>query len=231
MKASTLIVPLMLAGSLVACDNNGDNTTITPDPETYTFAINVLNLTNAQPFSPPAVILHGSDFSAWKVGEAASVALEHLAEGGDASELLASQSSQPQAIAAAPLGPGASADLEVSTTDTDALEVTVASMLVNTNDAISGMTGVDLSSMQVGDTKVYWTSAYDAGTEDNLEAAGTIPGPADGGEGFNASRDDVTGVVTLHGGIVGKDDGNPNSVLSSVHRFDNPVMRVEIVRK
>ncbi|MGV6859545.1 MAG: spondin domain-containing protein [bacterium] len=231
MKALTLITPLLLAGALSACHDDNNDSTTTPVPETFSFAIHVSNLTNAQPFSPPAVILQGADFTAWQVGQAASVALEHLAEGGDASELLAAEAAQPNAVGEAPVGPGGSAVLELSTTDPAQLHLTVATMLVNTNDAFTGVTGLDLSSMQVGDTRVVLTSAYDAGTENNLELAGTIPGPADGGEGFNAARDDVTTSVTLHGGVVGADDGNPASVLNSVHRFDNPVMRIEVVRQ
>jgi hypothetical protein len=71
--------------------------------------------------------------------------------------------------------------------------------------------------------------AYDAGTEANSEAKGTMPGPADGGEGFNASRDDVD-FVHIHPGVISMYDGLADSVLGASHRFDNPVLAVTIMR-
>ena len=69
----------------------------------------------------------------------------------------------------------------------------------------------------------------DAGTEVNSEAAGTMPGPADGGEGFNATRTD-TGYVAMHPGVVTVDDGLTNSVLTVQHKFDNPAVRIMVTR-
>ena len=45
-----------------------------------------------------------------------------------------------------------------------------------------------------------------------------------------AVRDDVTGVVTHHGGIVSRDDCYTASALTEAHRFDNPMMRIELTR-
>ena len=69
----------------------------------------------------------------------------------------------------------------------------------------------------------------DAGTEANSEAAGTIPGPADGGEGYNAERDDAD-LVSFHPGVVSADDGLMMSALTSAHRFDNPAVKLSITR-
>ena len=87
-------------------------------------------------------------------------------------------------------------------------------MLVNTNDAFSGINAMELDQLESGHTRVVYSYALDAGTEANSELAGTIPGPADGGEGFNAIRDDVTSVVTSHAGVVSQDDGHATSVLT-----------------
>ena len=62
------------------------------------------------------------------------------------------------------------------------------------------------------------------------EAPGTIPGPADGGEGFNAARDDDADRVSMHGGVVSAMDGLITSVLTEQHRFDNPVVGVSVTR-
>jgi hypothetical protein len=72
--------------------------------------------------------------------------------------------------------------------------------------------------------------AWDAGTEANSEASGTIPGPADGGEGYNATRDDLVNFVAIHRGVISADDGLNSSILDESHRFDNPVARVMIER-
>ena len=44
--------------------------------------------------------------------------------------------------------------------------------------------------------------AYDSGTEANSEAAGTIPGPVDGGQGFAPVRDDPVDRVLMHSGVL-----------------------------
>lgn len=213
--------------TLGACSNNDSDT---PAPETFAYQVNLTNLTNAQPFSPPAAILTNATYSAWKTGEAASAALELLAEGGDASALIETQATQPNYLASSPIPPGGSQEFEITATNNETANLTLATMLVNTNDAFTGLSAIDLAEMQSGDIRVYLTQAYDAGTEKNLELAGTIPGPADGGEGFNATRDDVTGSVTFHGGIVSAAEGYADSVLNEAHRFDNPVMLIKITR-
>ena len=218
----TLSIPLMtlaLGVSLSACD-------IKHGPQEY--SVSITNLTHAQPLSPPAALLHRSSFSAWSVGDSASDALELMAEGGDASDLLALQPHAVDYSANAPLLPGETTQFTLTTFNRSLNHLTLAGMLVNTNDAFSGIDAMELGELQEGHTRVVYTYALDAGTEANSELVGTIPGPADGGEGFNAARDDVTSVVTYHGGVVSQDDGHVNSVLTEAHRFIGPVLRVEI---
>ena len=117
----------------------------------------------------------------------------------------------------------------LNTSSSNTLYLSIATMLVNTNDGFTGKTGIDINQMAIGDTISMTTVALDAGTEGNSELAGTIPGSADGGEGFNAERNDVD-YVALHPGIVGMDDGLQSSVLNGDHRFDNPVVRILITR-
>ena len=102
-------------------------------------------------------------------------------------------------------------------------------MLVNTNDAFSGLTGVDISTLTVNQEKSWRLNVYDSGTELNNEAVGTIPGPADGGVGFDAARNDID-LVGYHSGVVSKDDGLSSSVLTQAHRFDNPAVKLTITR-
>lgn len=232
---SKSILALIITSSLIlaGCDDDDDKDVMTPEPEVVvpvnvSYEVTVTNLTNAQPLSPVAVILHDTG-SLWTIGESASTALETMAEGGDNSELLALEIVTASVSGAAPLGSGATETLTVTIEDqTDAM-LSLATMLVNTNDAFTGLSNIDLSGLSVGDTWSAYTSVYDAGTESNSEAQGTIPGPADGGTGFEAERDDVD-FVGMHSGVVSMDDGLTTSVLTEAHRFDNPAAYILIKR-
>lgn len=202
----------------------------TPTPVNVSYEVTVTNLTHLQPLSPVAAVLH-QEGNLWVVGEAASVELEEMAEGGDNSSLLGLSMVLASSSGAAPIGPGGSETISVTIEDITDAKISIASMLVNTNDAFTGLNAWDLSQLNVGESWSTSTKAYDAGTEANSEALGTIPGPADGsdGAGFNAVRDDVD-FVAGHPGVVSADDGMTTSVLSSAHKFDNPVARIVITR-
>ncbi|MFD2165054.1 spondin domain-containing protein [Thalassotalea euphylliae] len=199
-----------------------------PTPTEYSYEVSVINLTNAQPLSPIAVALHAEN-QLWTVGSPATEALEILAEGGDNTMFLAQEGILASGSGEGVVMPGMSGSVSVTTTDETATFVSIATMLVNTNDAFSGLTGLDLSSLEVDSSRSYTLGSYDAGTEGNTEAAGTIPGPADGGTGYIAERDDVD-FVAMHPGVVSMDDGLTTSVLTQAHRFDNPTIRVTITR-
>lgn len=233
-----LILPVILCAVAACSDSNNTPPPVAPAPEppppppNATFEVTAVNLTTGQPLSPLAAIVHDDSFRAFTVGEAASAGLELLAEAGDNSQFLDEVEGAAEASGENPVGPGASdtLTLELDGDDTSAALLSVMTMLVNTNDAIAGVNGVDLSGMEVGDRRVISSIAYDAGTENNREAPGTIPGPADGGEGFNEARDDIADQVTMHGGVVTSDDGLGGSVLTQEHRFDNPVARFVVTR-
>ena len=186
----------------------------------YTYSFKIINLTAGQPMSP--VLITTNDI--YSVGESATEALEMLAEGGNNSMLLDENGVSTDT----PVGPGASASLELSTNETT---VSVASMLVNTNDAFAAMKNVNLSALNVGDKTNFYLNVFDAGTEANTETASTIPGPVSKGEGegFNATRDD-NNRVSAHTGVISKDDGFMTSDLTSMHRFDNPAAIVIVTR-
>lgn len=207
-----------------------------PPPPMASFEVTVTNLTNGQPLSPAAVIAHQSGYSVFTVGTAATTGLETLAEGGDNSALIAEADADAQVMAsasgAAPIGPAGSETITIDVLQSDlpGLSISVSTMLVNTNDAITGLNGASIADMMVGDSISWRTIAYDSGTESNTEAAAHIPGPAGGGEGFNAARDDLADRVTMHAGVVSQDDGFAVSDLTGQQRFDNPVAQVSIER-
>ena len=224
---------LLLSGALIlglsACGSDNNNKEVAPvEPEEYSYSITVTNLTYAQPLSPLAVVLHDNS-KMWMIGEASSQALEILAEGGDNSSFISESTALASISGEGIVLPGLASSVEISTTDRNATYFTVATMLVNTNDAFTGLTGVDISTMTINDVKSWNLNVYDAGTEANSEAMGTIPGPADGGTGFVESRDDVN-FVAMHSGVVSQDDGLSSSVLNQSHRFDNPAIKLSITR-
>ena len=231
----------LVAVLAAACDSNGGNGNgggqpMPPAVTTATFEVTVSNLTNAQPLSPIAVIAHQNSFPVFTIGEPASPGLEALAEGGDNTALLAEANAVAgigdTASGAAPIGPAGSetVSLTMDASTLGLMTISVSSMLVNTNDAITGVNAVPLGDLQVGDSISMPSIAYDAGTEANTESAAHIPGPAGGGEGFNAARDDIADRVAMHPGVVGQDGGFASSDLNGQHRFDNPVAQITIER-
>ena len=237
MKKLTLIPASLL---VAACGGGGGGSVDVPPvpPETTVdFEVTVVNLTNAQPLSPPGVVVHEGAFRVFEVGTAATVGLEELAEGGDPAALLAEADGQDGVLQTlsfdGPVPPGATSTSQFTVVESELreLSVSVATMLVNTNDAFTAVNSAEgFDQMAPGSTVSFRTIAYDAGTEADTEAPGTIPGPADGGEGFNADRDDEFDRVSMHGGVVSASAGLATSRLTDQHRFDNPVAEIRITR-
>jgi hypothetical protein len=186
-------------------------------------------MTAAQPLSPVAIIAHESG-NLWHVGQAASVELEQLAEGGDNSSMLASGGALTTVGGNAPIEPGNSETIEITIMDKSDALLSFATMLVNTNDGFAGLDAWNLGNLiEAGMSWSTTLPTLDAGTEVNSEAAGTIPGPADGGEGYNPTRSG-RGIVYFHPGVVTSDDGLDQSVLLAEHKFDNPSVQVTVTR-
>ncbi len=195
-----------------------------------TYEITIVNATNGQPLSPPAVLLHNDDYAGWSIGTSASPGLEDLAESGSPDAFIAEAATALDSNSGAtPVGPGSRVTLNVTAIWNPELQLTVASMLVNTNDAFSGTTGRQIGQLTVGDSIEFLAPIYDAGTEFNSETAATIPGPAANGEGFNAERE-TSDQVTRHPGVVTQNDGYAESVLTEAHKFDNGSMLVRVRR-
>ncbi len=228
----TLGVLLLSSFALSGCFHSDSDSDSDSNTAPASFEVTVVNATNNQPLSPVVVVAHTAAFSIWTVGTAASTELENIAEGGSNAELLASLAAADAATASGtgPIGSGGTETITVTTDSATQTLISVATMLVNTNDAFSGLRSIDISGMAIGDSMMFKANAYDAGTELNSESLGTMPGPADGGEGFNAARTDISDVVRGHGGVVTADDGLGTSVLDQSHRFDNPAMMVTITR-
>ena len=154
-------IPLLVAlagATLSACSDN-DPVVVTsppppPPPAMATLEVTVTNLTNAQPLSPVGVIAHIDGYSVFAVGDPASVGLEELAEGGDNTALLAEADADAAVITtasgAAPIGPAGSETISFQVLESELADVRVSTstMLVNTNDAITMLNGMDVGSLQ-----------------------------------------------------------------------------------
>ena len=204
-----------------------------------------------QVLSPPVAIIHNTGWAAFELGQAATVDLERIAEGGNPEQLLTSLGTEARILKFAstslvPSNPGvvlpgadASLDLDFEPSG-DGEHLTVLTMLARTNDGFTAINGVDLSDLAPGETRVLHGLAWDAGTEANDESAATLIADAQGTNGFDAARTDVADTVSLHPGVTTAHDTvsaaidagtmKPVSILTHLDKFDNPVMRVEVTR-
>lgn len=196
----------------------------TPKPDIKkSFSVTLINLTAGQPFSPLAVVASSEHSPLFEGAATASVALEKLAEGGDNADILAL--SRYSASGDGIIAPGAKSSVTLETKNVDYLNI--ASMLVATNDTFLAQQNIAIGALEVGESYRSEVRAYDAGTEANSESAATVPGV--GGEGFNATRDDVN-FITTSSGVLTQADGLNGSALNATHKFDNPTGFVIVTR-
>jgi len=226
----------IMALSLSACFHSDDDE---DDPVVATYKVTVSNLTNHQPMTPVAVVVHKDGYNGWAFGEAASTGLEKLAEGGITTDFISEASANANVVTtdvagAEPFGPGGSVTVSVMANHSADLEMSVASMLANTNDAFTGLDAVTIGELAVGESMIMMGHVFDAGTEANTETDDTIAGPAgdaaiDGGYSDGA-RDDAQNFVRIHSGVVTSDDGLSTSALNESHRWNGVAAKVVIER-
>ena len=200
-------------------------------PASKTFELTLINATANQPFAPAGVLAFETDQKAWTLGSVASEGLERLAEAGDSASWIAEHTSAlATTMGMGILAPGAQEQVSMMLS-ADAVYLSVAAMPVNTNDAFAGVTGLDVTSLNVGDEMTLSLALWDAGTEANSELPETIPGPAGAGDnrGYLEQRDDVN-YVAYHPGVVTAQDGLPSSTLDASHKFDQGGLVLRIMR-
>jgi len=215
MQTSHMLSALLI-GSLGVFSGCLDSNSDKMEEGSYTYSVKVTNLTAAQPMSPVVV----SSAPLFSVGESASMGLEKLAEGGDNSDLVNENSVSGTKL----IMPSQNDEVMI---DTKVQKLSLASMLVKTNDAFVGLDSYNLSSLDLNSVVEITLPVYDAGTEENSESNSTVPGL--GGEGFNSTRESIN-QVSIHSGIISKDEGLISSNLSAMDKFNNPATRVIITR-
>ena len=203
---------------------------------THTYQVTITNLTTSQPLSPGVIVTHDNGVSVWEVGEPASEGVRLIAENGDPSVAIAELTGAPGVFqvvnTAEPIhrigGPGPTSRTFAIGARANANRLSVAVMLICTNDGFTGVSGVKLPGGFKAES--YLVAGYDAGTELNTELwphivdpcalIGPVPGPADGN-----GRVATGGVISHHPGILGVGDLSP-----SAHGWRDPVAQITVQR-
>jgi hypothetical protein len=186
--------------------------------------VTVENLTPAgsQPLSPPLVVVHSSRADVWSVGTIANHGVAAIAEDANNAPLeeVIPQIRGVETVFTVPGGPipsGQARSFEVETRGRFE-RLTLLTMLVNTNDAFTGLDSLRIH----GKGAVLDTIAYDAGSERNNELAAFIPGPCCNNPFV---RDPEGALIRPHDGISGVGDLDP-----AVYGWPEPAARITITR-
>jgi len=176
---------------------------------TRRYEVSITNLTKGQTFTPILVATHRKGAQIFELGAEASPEVEAVAESGDTGPLSAFLEGLPEVndvqVVSGLLGPGQTATVEVDARGPFRF-VSVASMLIPTNDGFFGLAGVEGPNGREPD--VHFSPAYDAGTEVNEELCADIPGPQCGSGALDAGTEE-DGVVHINAAIQGVGDLEP----------------------
>lgn len=196
---------------------------------THHWLVTITNLTppgpgppGSQPLSPPLFVVHSNRADVWSLGEIATHPVAAIAEdanNGPAESAYGDLHGVRQVFTGAggPIPSGVSRTYMVETSGRfDRLSV--VTMLVNTNDAFTG-----LDSFRVrGHGATRETMAYDAGSERNNEQRAYIPGPCCG---HPFVRDPEGALIRMHEGITGRGELDP-----ALYDWNEPVARIQVER-
>lgn len=243
------VLPLLLTGSLLfglnsasanenrfpycefgaASDSDGDGYGWENDAtclvnSSQSFTVTVRNLTYQQVLSPVIAVAHNKSVALLQAGQPASAGLTAIAEGGDTSVLAAALAGVAAVSGVAtsdgPVPPAGEVSFEIDGTDN---YLSLASMLVNTNDALM-IVDTAMLPAHSGDSVKFYARSWDAGTESNDEMCANIPGPACGGAGASP-EDSGEGFVHIHRGLQGIGDLNAAS-----NAWTDPVAVITVTR-
>lgn len=190
------------------------------------YEVKITNVTPGQWFSPLVVYSHGKDHMLFELGMPASDEVAAIAEAGATDPLRMFLESMGAAFDIAIAGgltpPGHTTTLTVRTRR-HADRISLAAMMVPSNDAMVALRGADLPFIG---SRTYYAVGYDAGSETNDESCETVPGPpfVCTGEALSPG-DDGEGYVHVHAGISGIGDVDP-----AAHDWKNPVAEITITR-
>ena len=189
------------------------------------YIVHITNLTKAQIFSPPFVASHRHTVTLFVPGQVPYPELATLAEDGNTQPLIDLSLSLPEVneatAAGGPVMPGKSIQVEVEAGG-DYNRITVAGMLIQTNDAFFALRNAELPTAFQRES--HFVPAYDAGSEANNESCDFIPGPPCGSGGIRA-EDGAEGFIYISNGIAGIGD-----LPAASYDWRNPVARIVVRR-
>ena len=211
------------AGTASADDDDRD------DGTSKSWRVTITNLTppgsgapGSQPLSPPLFVVHSRQADVWSVGEIASHGVAAIAEDAN-NKVLESALPAVQGVktvftgAGGPIPSGATRSFTVESSG-GFNRLSVVTMLVNTNDAFTGLDSLRLS----GRRSAHETMAYDSGSERNNELKSHVPGPCCG----NAFvRDPEGALISPHEGITGRGQLSP-----ALYDWNGPAARIAVER-
>jgi hypothetical protein len=175
----------------------------------------------SQPLSPPVLVTHKSPLRLFKLNSFASDELRYIAEDAVNTPMLnlLSQSNDVfDVVVGGLILPGTSSTYTI-TAKRGYHKLSIVTMLVNTNDAF---TGVDKLNLPKKGSQVYYLRAYDSGTEQNTESAAHIPGPCCGNAMVRVPTNER---IQYHEGIQGISDLDPQT-----YGWNEPVAKLTITR-
>jgi hypothetical protein len=203
-------------------------------PRGQRYEVTVTNLTRGQTFTPVLVATHIEGVRLFTLGEAASPELATVAEEGNVGPLAGLLLSMPGVAAVADTGPPPGGFIAPGQSKTIVIEgggrfdhLSVAAMLIPTNDAFFALNGVP--GPRGDQVLTLFSLAYDSGSERNDELCASIPGPfftecgGPGGGGQPAGGEE--GYVHIHAGIHGIGD-----LVASNRDWRNPVAQITVRR-
>lgn len=212
------------------------------------FDVTISNLTGGVFFTPLLVAAHPADQTLFTSGQAASDAIQAMAEGGSIAGLVDALTTASATIAENPasglLAAGMSTTASLNTDDAAANEyLSIVAMMLPTNDGFVGLRNWKIPT-EAGTYRVR-LNAYDAGTEANDEVAGSgmpgeagFPAPAPvaattGTGGMGQANVSAEGFVHIHRGVLGDTDatGGSSDIDALQHRWLNPVAEVVVTVK
>ena len=168
------------------------------------YQIKITNITRGQTFTPILAATHAAGIKAFTLGQPAISELAAIAESGNTEPAISALSTiasvKEVKDSGGVLAPGGSVMMTLAGGD-NATHITIASMLIPTNDAFFSVNGKALPTSSEPIT--YRSVAYDAGSEENDESCSNIPGPPSVCEGEGISTTDGEGYVHIHAGIHG----------------------------
>ena len=217
---------LLVFASPFAAQANGVETAVNVSAGQAVGQIRITNISN-QPMAPIAVATHRMGLKPiFEPGLPPSAELATLAETGNTQALEAMLNTDHAVLYATHLAgratiimPGETVTGEV-VFDFASQAVSIAGMLVSTNDGFVGFNGAEIP---LRGTHHYMAYAWDAGSEANTEACTDVPGPACAENSGNARvREGAEGIVLIHPGIHG------GGGISPQYDWRGPVAMIEV---